>query len=521
MNRKTIAILIGALLLITVAAYSPIEKNNFLSSDDGEQVVNNQDIRQWSLAGAARIFGSYYVGMYQPLTTLGYAAEYRLFGPDARAFHLDSLALHLLAVGLVIWLSYLLFDNWLIAILAGSFFALWPTQVEAVAWVSARSTLLSSLGILAVLVAYLYYLRQPRRWLLALVYLLALLAILCKVSAVILPLLLLLISRLRESNWKKCLRVTWPLWLLSLLFGLVAIRARQNYGFFVDEKYNWSQSLMLMGASFTWQIKLLFAPFNLSAFYPQPLLATFSWFWLAIPAAYLAVCWFVRKQKILLFGLCWFLLQLILSIQIMPHTIQIGADRYNYLALLGLIWPLLIRLRLLAPSKRRLAVIGATALLAVMAITDWGQAQTWQSDLTLWQNAARISKSAPIIWYNLAEVNRASGNYGESLAIADEQLVKHPDYANFYYLRGLIALQHNQLYAQAAADFQTAIKLQPALPAYYYNLALAQSALGQTTAALQNLDLAEVKIAKPKQKMYLPFIQAQRQLLKNKNNYAK
>ena len=136
-----------------------------------------------------------------------------------------------------------------------------------------------------------------------------------------------------------------------------------------------------------------------------------------------------------------------------------------------------------------------------MAVFVWGQCQTWQNDLTQWQNAVNVAPNSPIVWYNYGEIKRANGDNQAAEAIADSLISDHPSYANGYFLKGIIRLNAGDN-NQAGYYFNQAAKLNP-LPAYYYNLALAQAATGHKQASLDSLLEAEKNIQRPKQRIYL------------------
>ncbi len=82
LSNKALWVLAG-ILLITIIVYIPSLTNGFTNWDDLEQVVNNEDIQSLSFSGTGKVFSSFYVGMYQPLTAQLYAFIYTIFGENA------------------------------------------------------------------------------------------------------------------------------------------------------------------------------------------------------------------------------------------------------------------------------------------------------------------------------------------------------------------------------------------------------------------------------------------------------
>jgi len=75
-----------------------------------------------------------------------------VFGVQPWGWHLTSLVLHLVNVGLLLAVAWLLLPPWP-AIVAAGVFALHPLQAEAMAYVSARADLLAGCGVLLALLA--------------------------------------------------------------------------------------------------------------------------------------------------------------------------------------------------------------------------------------------------------------------------------------------------------------------------------------------------------------------------------
>jgi len=134
--------------------------HQFTNWDDDRHITGNPDIRDLSLQSLGKMFSSFYVSLYQPLTSLGFAVEYRLAGLDPRVYHTVNVLLHLVNILLVYVLVRSLSQNAGIALATAALFAVHPLQVEATAWASSLSIVLSSLLYLVTLIAYVAYARS-------------------------------------------------------------------------------------------------------------------------------------------------------------------------------------------------------------------------------------------------------------------------------------------------------------------------------------------------------------------------
>ena len=91
----------GIVLAATAFLYAPATNHAFTNWDDDRQITANPDIRDLSPQGIRKMFSSFYVSLYQPLTSLSFAVEYRFFGLNPRAYHTVNVLLHLANILLV------------------------------------------------------------------------------------------------------------------------------------------------------------------------------------------------------------------------------------------------------------------------------------------------------------------------------------------------------------------------------------------------------------------------------------
>jgi len=145
-----------ALFLAAVLVYAGALSCGFVNWDDDVYVTGNALIRDLSPAGVGRMFTTRHFTDYLPVNLLSLALDYRLWGLDPRGYHAHNVLLHGLNACLLYALLARLFGDRRPAFLAALLFALHPLNVEAVAWVSQRKTVLSMFFFLA---AWLMYAR--------------------------------------------------------------------------------------------------------------------------------------------------------------------------------------------------------------------------------------------------------------------------------------------------------------------------------------------------------------------------
>ena len=183
------------LLLAGLAIYGRMLGHDFLPTwDDAGYVLDNPDIRGFTIANLRAVFSRFYMGNYAPVQMLSYMLDYSIWGLRPWGYLLTNLLLHL-ANGLLFYHLVQRLegdDSW--AWLAALIFLVHPVQVESVAWVSQRKNLLAMLFSLLSFHGYLRFRLavgtvRMRQYLATAGWLL--LALLAKSVAVVLPVIFL------------------------------------------------------------------------------------------------------------------------------------------------------------------------------------------------------------------------------------------------------------------------------------------------------------------------------------------
>jgi len=140
--------------IAAIATYIPALSFQFLNWDDNVYVLSNPWIRAWSSANLAHIFTEPYYSNFLPLHLVSYMVDYSLWGLNPTGYHLQSIVLHALNAALAMFVVKRMLGSSVVAFLAALLFAVHPSHVEAVAWISIRKDLLSTT--FALLTVYFY-----------------------------------------------------------------------------------------------------------------------------------------------------------------------------------------------------------------------------------------------------------------------------------------------------------------------------------------------------------------------------
>ncbi len=405
------------LAFCTFLAYLPVLRYPFVSLDDVDYVTENQHVQQgisyptlsWAVTATE-------AGNWHPLTWMSHALDCDLFGLDASGHHLTSLLFHIANTILIfILLCYATGAKWRSAFVAG-LFALHPMNVESVAWISERKTVLSMFFFLLALAAYGWYVRNPNIKRYAALFGVSVLALSAKPMVVTLPFVLLLLDIwpfqrvgnkflrptpsvstpvLPQFSISQLLMEKIPLFALSAASSVMTLIA-QKPAMKSMEQIRMAQRMANAIFSYVMYLAKVIWPLRLSVYY-APMGGRLRGWQILLCAAILvssgAIVWKLRSRPVFLVGWCWFLGTLVPMIGVVQVGEQGMADRYAYLPCLGIFvlatWGIA---ELQAERKigwRPIAGAGI-AILAVFSLLTWRQVHTWRSSLALWAHSLEI-----------------------------------------------------------------------------------------------------------------------------------
>ncbi|MFZ5831942.1 MAG: hypothetical protein ACOY3P_17800, partial [Planctomycetota bacterium] len=226
--------------------YLPALDGGFIWDDANIYIVKNPLLRQAD--GIYRFWFTNDPVDYYPLTYTTFWFEWQVVGEDTRLYHATNVVLHVLC-GLVLYTLLTRLNTplpWLVCF----WFLVHPLQLESVAWISQRKTLLGALFGLAAASEFVGYLQNGSRWRYGRSVLWFALSLSGKPTLITLPLLLAAADALRNprdiSGW--VLRSV-PFLALSLVFGVIGTAYQQKLLGGIDVR---GQDLMTRLASLGW-----------------------------------------------------------------------------------------------------------------------------------------------------------------------------------------------------------------------------------------------------------------------------
>ena len=423
--------LIGVMVAVCIAvwvAFFPALDNDFVSWDDPTYVTEQPIVLHPDAPRTPSVWRTPVSLNFHPLTMKTLAWNR---GPDDRAHPVEALEarpfitmniwLHALNASLVLLFIHRLTNgNLAVAAFCAVIFALHPMHVESVAWVSERKDVLYAFFFLAGLLTWQRWRENDEMLWYAATVVLFVASCLSKAMAVVFPILLLVVD-MWERRSLRAVR-PWlektPLFAIAFLFGLIALDVQRGGDFHgwmsveralggtvaVAEKLPYSPWEQLRFGSYGFAMYLVkfLMPFGMGTFHPYPVDGDKGLLFLVAPFILLAVLmvavWSLKKGRAVFFGIGFFAVCVALVLQFLPVGRAVMAERYTYLAYIGLAFLVasgIDHLLKTHPARSRIWM-GITTAVAVLCIPfTRAQSDRWQNTRTLFRQViAQYPKDA-------------------------------------------------------------------------------------------------------------------------------
>jgi tetratricopeptide (TPR) repeat protein len=465
-NHWRLTAVAGTLVLITAIAFFPMLFNEFTNWDDEYYVINNELLRGPDWKG---IFTQPVVGNYHPLTILSLALNYAISALTPFSYLFLNYLLHLINTLLVFYFILQISGKKAgVAAFTAILFGIHPMHVESVAWISERKDVLYALFFIWALIQYWKYLETGRIKYFWFTLLLFVLSLLSKPAAVILPLVLLLLDyyKGRRLDWKP-VSEKWMFWILSVFMGVLTVKIQAPDALAsLDVFPLWLRFFFACYVLMIYVVRF-FIPYPLSTFHPYPPASDPGIFVLLSPLFIILLAvllWHQRKNKDPVFGILFFIINLLLVLQILSIGLTIVSERYTYIPYIGLAFSLAMTASRIRRVQNKLFWVAAAIFILALSVAAFFQTKVWRNSETLWTNALKFAPDAP---YALS--NRA--NYLSKLALRTEDPEKK-----------------KAIYEMAFEDCRRALAVKPNFDKALETRGLMYLDLGQNQAALADAD---------------------------------
>ena len=441
-------------------------------------------------------------GFYQPLVSLSLMADaFMVDDWQARGFyfHRTNLAIHLFNVGLVFALLRRFGKGWWWPALLTMVFAIHPVQVESVASVAQRMTLLATTWALLGTLCYLRYAATLHsRWMVATMIAYAAI-LLTRPLFIALPVVFLLLDiwPLQRVGWRPLLEKIPLIGLLAVGHLLVqSIRASA-----ATENHEAYSGVSLLVHSLAALLARLVAPVQLLPHQPvEASVGTWSlgigFDALVLVGVFLLMVWAYRSRtRGLLVALGGCLLFIVPALLQAPYSASLLSDQYLYAALIVPLMALAVWLqaestRLSIRRRQWLAVVGV-GVVASLAVGAYAQTTHWTTERLMALRTRDLYPQRSIGYIKLVEAYIHENDLDAALAnarLAAER--EDDDPTTEFYLGTLLLLNESGRSADAIEPLKRALASDPDWIECLQNLAVAYARGGQPEAAIDYYERA-------------------------------
>ena len=461
---------------VTFVTYIGVFQNTLTNWDDEFYVTTNTLLRDLSWDGLKAIFSTPVVSNYHPITVLSLALNYQMTGLNASSYLATNVLLHLCNVLFVFFLAY----EWSgkkvwNAVIIATLFGIHPMHVESVAWVSERKDVLYAFFFLPAILLYIKYLRQPSSKLYVSILLLFVLSMLSKPAAVVLPELFFAIDYFYEKKISiKNLTEKIPFFALSFIIGIVTIKIQAVKAIASVEMYSIADRILFACYTFIYYIIKLFLPFNMAAFHPFPDVTRSLPIYYYI-APFLVILFLIilflqwkKGNRILTFGRLFYIINILLVVQLLSIGSAIVAERYTYIPYIGLLLGLSYLAELLEekiPVVKKIMLPAIVLIGLIFSVLSYQQIATWRDSETLWTNVLQQYPDCSKAYVNRGVYYQmVKKNNEKALADYDKGVETGAGFASAYENRSIYLLTVAKQPEKALADVEKWLQLAPQMP---------------------------------------------------------
>ena len=418
----------AVVVLAALLAYAATLRYEFVW-DDTLLIDRSYELHQWR--ALPRLLTSHFwaeVGessyYYRPLTTLTFFVDTQLWGRRPLGFHLTNLLLHAGASLAVAALARRLTGSAAAGALGGLLFALHPIHTESVAFISGRTDVLATLGVVLAVLGYARW-RDAGGTLAVLGSLAAcLLGLLAKEVAVVVPALLAAYdwaTGRAPATRREVARALARYALYAIPIGVYGLVRWLALGRMVDADAAawgpfWVRALTALDLVGMY-VRVALVPFPDN---PYPLIAPTaslpSLVWWAgaasLGAALGLTAIAMRRDRGVAFGALWFWIALVPStaVNLLPLAAVIMGERFLYLPTVGLcVLAGLLLARALGSLERlgsgqlpAVPALATTALVVAGLLLTMVRNEHWKDNDSLFTRMIETSPHAPLPHINLA-----------------------------------------------------------------------------------------------------------------------
>lgn len=511
-------ILISALAIFS---YWGIHTHEFINFDDDVYVKTNLYIKNGiTLENIKWAFSFNRESYWHPVTWLSLMLDCEIFGLKSGPLLVENLVLHILNALLLFTILLKLTGARFKAGMVALFFVIHPIQVESVAWLVERKTVLSTFFLLLAFYSYLIFVQKRKYAILALSSFFYAIGLMAKPIIMIFPFILMIIDywplkRLEKTGiidcnnghyamsillkWFSFLRLNikvllvekLPFVLLTAISLVISMLSVHQPAMVINyESIPLHFRLVNFFVSILEYLRNLVWPVEFSIFYPFPQIIPTGKFLLGLILTVTVSVIFYQSRKTrpwLLVGWCWFLIALMPSSGIIQSGLWPAyANRFMYLPIIGililLVWELDERIK--GDYANVMKILLCIVLTVYFSLMTRVQNVYFTNSYSLFHRSLEVVPDNALALNNIAVHLGNLGRHKEAMTYLERGMKHFPTKPSYYqnYGIGLVADGDDE---GAIRHFKKAISLDSKLHGAYLNLGLIYSKKGQDDKALQ------------------------------------
>jgi Tfp pilus assembly protein PilF len=459
-------------VFVCLFIYEGVYYFDFVNFDDQLQVTDNIRIQRLSLEHIKVLFTTATASMYQPLTSLILAVIFYFAEYTAGYYHLFSLGIHLFNGVLVYHIVLILFKNKTTAVMLPLLFLMHPIMVESVLWVSATSTVLYSFFFLLTTLTYLQYCQSNKKNQYFFTLLFFILGLLCKIQMITFVGILFIIDwyfKDKKNDITQFIKKI-PFIIIAILFICIGLNFRSTEQ---DSLTGISYDLLWIAPTqFGWYISKYLVPFSLSIVYDWPITISMKeYFFSFLFLVSIGLLIRFRKNKLVVFGLIFYLITIGLHTTFIIRFFSPYADRYAYLPYVGF---LIFLFALASRIKKEHVLLVSFVGLIFYSYSSKKQIKVWENSETLWTHNLKSQKTV------IANINRATNlieqkKYKKALIDvkiilqSKDRTLTEKEKSSAYYFLGIIHQNQNK-FDKSEKSYLKSIAMNAKRYEAFYNL---------------------------------------------------
>jgi tetratricopeptide (TPR) repeat protein len=284
-----------------------------------------------------------------------------------------------------------------------------------------------------------------------------------------------------------------PFFILPLILGFITFLAQKEKGSMDIYVFSIGTRILMGFYGIMMYVIKMIIPINLSPFYPYAPINQ------SLPTAYyLAPLFFValaimciyswKRNRVVAFGILFYIVNLLLVVQFLPVGSAIIADRYTYIPYIGLFFILGWLINQIAKDNMYRAYYIIIPIAALFSFLTYQQSAVWKSSASLWDHAIKINPSSRAydnrarLFSDEKDFTRALEYYNESLKLNAIDKEAYTNRGNIYFNSGKFDLAYQ--------DYKKALSIDTAYYSALDNLGALFAMRGQYDSALTYLNHA-------------------------------